>query len=50
MLCALQTITPPEQEPVSLELAKQHLRIDTTEGDETLAFYIASAREYVEGM
>lgn len=44
-------ITQPAQEPVTLERAKQHLRIepDMTDDDALLGIYIAAAREMCEG-
>jgi uncharacterized phiE125 gp8 family phage protein len=44
----LKLITPPTAEPVGLDLAKLHLRVDATAEDTLLAGYLAAAREFVE--
>ena len=41
-------ITPPVDEPISLEIARLQCRIDGTDSDATLALYISGAREQVE--
>jgi uncharacterized phiE125 gp8 family phage protein len=41
-------ITPPTVEPVSLDLAKQHCRVDFTDDDALFTLYISAAREYCE--
>lgn len=41
-------VTPPASEPVSLDEAKLHARIDTTEEDAAVTAMIVSAREMVE--
>lgn len=46
---ALKLVTPPAVEPVTLEEAKAHLRIDGTEEDVLIAGLIQAAREYCEG-
>jgi uncharacterized phiE125 gp8 family phage protein len=45
---ALRVVTPPEVEPVSLEDAKLHCRVDGNAEDELLKAAIQSAREHVE--
>jgi uncharacterized phiE125 gp8 family phage protein len=44
----LQVITPPLGEPVSVETALAHLRIDTDADNLLLGLYLASARTMVE--
>src|SRR5271170_1878980 len=44
----LNLITPPVVEPVSLTLAKQHLRIDFTDDDTLIPIYITAARQWAE--
>lgn len=39
---------PPAIEPVTLVLAKKHLRIDYAEDDDLVALYLASARDWIE--
>lgn len=46
----LRTITPPAVEPVSLETAKLHLRLDHNADDTLITSYIESARELGEGL
>jgi len=48
MLLSYKLITPPSVEPVSLELAKQHLRVDFPEDDRLIQMYIVAARQYAE--
>jgi uncharacterized phiE125 gp8 family phage protein len=46
---SLKLKTAPLIEPVSLDEAKLHLRIDTDDEDTLIASYITAAREYCEG-
>lgn len=46
---ALKLITPPAREPLSLALAKLHLRQDGTDDDNLIAGLITAARVYCEG-
>jgi uncharacterized phiE125 gp8 family phage protein len=46
---ALTLVTAPIVEPISLEEAKAHLRVDHTDDDAMIEIYIRAAREYVEG-
>jgi uncharacterized phiE125 gp8 family phage protein len=43
-------VTPPAQEPISVEEARQHLRVDTHDDDALIAGYIVAAREYAENV
>ena len=45
---ALITVTPPTQEPVTLDEAKTHLRIDHDTEDKIIERWIRAAREYTE--
>jgi uncharacterized phiE125 gp8 family phage protein len=45
---ALQLVAPPETEPVSLEEAKAHCRVDGADDDALLEGYIAAARQRAE--
>lgn len=45
---SLTTISPPGEEPVQLEDAKRHLRIDHTEEDLLINGWIVAARELTE--
>lgn len=45
---ALKLITPATTEPVTLDQAKAHLRIDDTSEDSTISSLITAAREYCE--
>lgn len=44
----MKIITPPALEPISLELAKSHLRVTDASEDALISMYIKSAREVVE--
>jgi uncharacterized phiE125 gp8 family phage protein len=48
MLLNFQLVTPPAAEPVSLELAKQHCRVDFPDDDLLIQTYIIAARQYAE--
>jgi uncharacterized phiE125 gp8 family phage protein len=45
---ALRVITPPATEPIDVDLARQHCRVDAGYDDALLAMYVTSARERVE--
>jgi uncharacterized phiE125 gp8 family phage protein len=45
---ALKLNAPPEEEPISLEEAKAHLRVDINTDNELIEALIAAAREYCE--
>jgi uncharacterized phiE125 gp8 family phage protein len=47
-MMALSLVTPPGDEPLSIEEAKAHLRIDTTDDDLQVESLIVAAREYCE--
>lgn len=42
------TTIEPAVEPVTVELAKQHARVDISDDDDLIAMYIKSARRYCE--
>ncbi|WP_213805753.1 head-tail connector protein [Granulicella sp. dw_53] len=44
----LKLVTPPVAEPVSLALAKGHLRVDFPNDDDLIAMYVTAARQYAE--
>lgn len=44
----LTLITAPTTEPLTLDEAKQHLRVDTSDDDGLIAGYILAARHWVE--
>jgi uncharacterized phiE125 gp8 family phage protein len=46
---ALTLVEPPTSLPVSVELAKSHLRVDTPEDDDLITHYINQATEYLDG-
>jgi uncharacterized phiE125 gp8 family phage protein len=46
---ALELVTGPTQEPVTLTEAKAQLRLDIADDDGLLAGYLLAAREYIEG-
>jgi uncharacterized phiE125 gp8 family phage protein len=46
---ALQLVEPSAELPVSLELAKSHLRVDFNDDDELIVHYINQATEYLDG-
>ncbi len=45
---AIETVTPPAVEPLTLDQAKSHLRVDHTAEDDAITDAIAEARELVE--
>lgn len=45
---ALSLVTAPDDEPLSLEEAKEHLRVSVTEDDQLIAALIIAARERAE--
>src|SRR5689334_6458680 len=45
---SLSLVTPPAFEPVSLDEAKMHLKVDTTDDDELIASLITAARVRAE--
>lgn len=49
MHTTLTVTTAPKAEPVSLEIAKAHLRVDSGNEDELVAMYLQSARGWAEG-
>lgn len=46
---SLIVVTPPSAEPVSLEEAKAHLKVDHTDEDDFITTVITAALEYCEG-
>lgn len=47
-MATLQIETPPAAEPVTLTVAKSHLRVTIDDDDDLIALYLAAAREGVE--
>ena len=47
-MMAVKVITKPTVEPVSLEQAKAHLRVDTTDQDDLIEALITAARQRIE--
>jgi uncharacterized phiE125 gp8 family phage protein len=45
-----QLITPPAAEPVTLTLAKQHLRVDFSDDDALITGLITTARQFAENV
>lgn len=45
---SVSEVTQPSVEPVSVAEAKDHLRVDTSDDDDLIGAYIASAREWAE--
>jgi len=45
---ALELISPPAVEPVTLDEAKAHLKVDTTDDDALIATLISAARAKAE--
>lgn len=48
MILSTQLVTPPKVEPVSLQLAKQHCKVDYDADDTLIQTYIVAARQYCE--
>ena len=48
MFVALNTLVEPAVEPVSIDLARQHLRLDNDDDDNLIALYITTARVMAE--
>lgn len=46
---AVRVITPPKYEPVSLQEAKDHLRVDTTDEDALIEALITATRQNIDG-
>ena len=46
---SLSLVTGPTQEPVTIEEAKQHMRIEVSADDAMVAAFVLAAREWVEG-
>jgi uncharacterized phiE125 gp8 family phage protein len=47
-MSSLSLVTPPVLEPISLQEAKEHCRIDLDDEDALLSGYITAARQHVE--
>jgi hypothetical protein len=48
MYAALRVVTPPASEPVTVDQAKRHCRIDNDNDDDLVTLYITTARLMVE--
>lgn len=48
MYSALAVVSPPQAEPVTLDLLRRHIRVDTIDEDDLLALYLATARATAE--
>lgn len=48
MLLSTQLVTPPTAEPITLQQAKLHLRVDFPEDDTLITGLISAARQYCE--
>ena len=48
MISALQVVSPPAVEPVTVDFAKQHTRIDHDDDDDLVGLYITTARTIAE--
>jgi uncharacterized phiE125 gp8 family phage protein len=48
MAFGLKLVTPPAVEPVALQMAKSHLRVDSPDDDLLIGAYIVAARQYCE--
>lgn len=48
MYASLRVLTPPASEPVSIDLARQHCRVDADYDDTLLGMYVTSARMWAE--
>lgn len=46
---ALKLVKPPATDPVTLDEAKAHLRVDFTDDDELIGLYIKAATQFVDG-
>lgn len=44
----MRLVTPPADEPVTLEVARAHLRVDQADEDTLIAAYLTASREVVE--
>jgi uncharacterized phiE125 gp8 family phage protein len=48
MYAALRVVQPPASEPIDIDTARQHCRVDSDYDDNLLAMYITSARLWAE--
>lgn len=48
MFTSLRVVTQPQIEPVSTDLARQHIRVDFHEDDALIGMYVTTARTMVE--